>query len=275
MNASDRIRFFNIRFARRTRGGIAAVAVAALTLAFGGAAAAEHTGVKLSTGTVVVKTSAVISAKVASYVRKINADVGGRVKKGQALIELDGAEFEAGAALARARLAGAGAVLEAAELHFRRIESLLAKGSATQSAYDKARADYLGAKAAVALARAELDSAEVFLGYATLVSPIDGVVDFKKIEVGELTSPGQPLLKVVDTQNLRFETTVKESEIGGIEPGMAVVTRIEALGDREVAGKVAHVVPTGDRTSHSYTVRIDLEPTDGLMAGMYGKIRWP
>ncbi|VAX16466.1 hypothetical protein MNBD_NITROSPINAE01-478 [hydrothermal vent metagenome] len=236
---------------------------------------AQGAGATYSTGTVVTKSSAVISAKVVSYVKKIYGDVGDMVKKGQALVKLDDAEFTANIKFAKARLDDSIASLDMTKLTLGRIDKLFTKGSIAKSAVDKAKTDYARAKAAVSLAEAELEKAQVFLGYTTLRSPIDGAIDFKKIETGELTSPGQPLLKVVDTKHLRFAATVKESDINLIKRGMKVNVTIEALGDKKIEGSVAHIVPSGDRASHSYLVRIDLAPTDGLMAGMYGKIIWP
>lgn len=228
----------------------------------------------LSTGSVAAKNSVVISAKISSYIKKINADVGDKVEKGQVLINLDAAEFEANRAMAHARLDQARAALRLASSNFARMEALLEKGSATQSAFDNALFELDKARANEAMAEVELAKAETYLGYTTLSSPISGSVDYKKGEIGELTAPGQPLMKITDTVNLRFETTVKESDINLVKPGQKVDITIDALGGKKVTGKVAHIVPSGDRDSHSFVVRIDLPPTDGLRIGMYGKVRW-
>jgi len=246
---------------------------AAFIVLLHGAAFAQNQAPVLSTGSVVAKNSAVISAKVASYVEKINGEVGTRVKKGQALIKLDSAEFEANRALALARLDDAKAAFENAEINYQRMKELVEKGSTTKSSFDDAATAYKRAKAAIALAEAEVARANVFVGYATLTSPIDGVIDFKRIETGELTAPGQPLMKITDDKNLRFETSVKESDINRIKAGQSAAVLIDALEGKKVKGKVAHIVPSGDTASHSFMVVIDLEPVEGLRIGMYGKVR--
>lgn len=228
----------------------------------------------LSTGAVAPKSSVVISAKVQSYVEKIAGDTGTHVKKGQTLIKLNDAEFEANVALARAHLAEAHAVVYNAETNFKRMTQLIEKGSTTQSAFDDSKTAYNRAKAGVALAEAELRKAQVFIGYTNLTSPIEGTIDTKSVEIGELTSPGQPLMKVTDTKNLRFETTIKESDVNQVKPGDQVTVYIDALPDKPIKGTVAHVVPSGDKSSHSFIARIDLEPMDGVRIGMYGKVRW-
>ena len=249
-------------------------AFAVMSLLAAGPSMAQDRAPVLSTGSVVAKNSAVLSAKIMSFVEKIHGDVGAPVRKGQVLIELDSAELEANRLIAAARLEDAMAVLENAKANHDRMKALIEKGATTQSAYDNAVMAYRRAEAGVALAEAEVRKAEVFLGYTKVRSPISGKIDFKRTEVGELTAPGRPLLKVTDDKNLRFETTVKESDINRIKTGQRVSILIDALPGRGVDGTVAHIVPSGDSVSHSFTVRIDLKPANGLMIGMYGKVRW-
>lgn len=228
----------------------------------------------LSTGAVAAKSTVVISAKIQSYVEKLAGDTGTVVKKGQTLIKLNDAEFQANVALAKAHLYEAQAVLSNAETNFKRMSQLIEKGSTTQSAFDDAKTGFNRAKANVAIAEAELRKAQVFIGYTNLTSPIDGTIDSKAVEIGELTSPGQPLMRVTDTKNLRFETTVKESDVNQVKPGDPVIVLIDALPNTQIKGVVAHIVPSGDKSSHSFIARIDLAPTEGLRIGMYGKVRW-
>ncbi len=227
-----------------------------------------------STGRVVAKNMAVVSAKIVSHVVAINHDVGEKVNKGDILVTLDDREFNAAIALAEGHVLEATAVLENATSTFTRIETLQGKGSATRSAFDSAKADHLRAKAGLAIAKAQLLKAEIFLEYTTLKSPVTGTIDYKKIEVGELTAPGGPLIKVTDEKNLRFETGVRESDINSVNRGDEVTVLIDALPGVEIRGKVAHVAPSGDPATHSFTVRIDLPEAEGLRIGMYGKARW-
>jgi len=227
-----------------------------------------------STGYVVPKTSAVITAKISSYVARVAGEAGTKVRRGQTLVKLEDAEFAANLAMARARRDEASAISENAEANFERMKTLLEKGSATKSSFDDAKMAKGRAAASVAMAEAEVKKAEVYFGYTNITSPVDGVIESKQVEVGELTSPGQPLMKVSDTKNLRFETTVKESDVNFIRPGDNVTVAIDALGGAAVAGRVASVSPAGDRLSHSFIVRIDLASTEGLKSGMYGKVKW-
>lgn len=228
----------------------------------------------LSTGIVTEKYSAVISAKVSSYVVQVCCDVGDGVAKGSTLVLLDSAEFAANVAMAKAKLDEATAFSQNARLSFARTETLLSRGSATQSSYDNAKAIYDGAIAGKALAKAALDKAKIFLSYTKLTAPINGVVDYKKIEAGELTAPGQALMRIVDTKNLWFETSVKESDINKVKTGQKVLVNIDSMKDKGVEGVVASIAPTGAKFSHTYKVRIDLRVTDGLKIGMYGKVNW-
>ena len=119
-----------------------------------------------------------------------------------------------------------------------------------------------------------MDKANVFLSYAYLKSPISGTVDYKRIELGELTTSGMALMRIVDTKNLRFETSVKESDINKVAKGNKVIVNIDSLTGSDINGVVAYIVPTGNKSSHTYNVMIDLEPAEGLRIGMYGKVNW-
>ncbi|MBI4664868.1 MAG: efflux RND transporter periplasmic adaptor subunit [Nitrospinae bacterium] len=228
----------------------------------------------LSTGVVASKASITLSSKISAQVVRISGDLGSPVKKGQVIMKLDDGELGANVALARGHLDSAKAAYENATLGFDRQKRLLSQGSTTQSAYDEANTAMQRAQAGVAVAEAELRKAQVYLAYTNIVSPINGVIESKSVEVGELTSPGQPVVKVADTKNLRFETSVKESDINLIGVGDKVEVTVDALPNKTISGTVAQIVPAGDRASHSFLVRIDLPLTEGLRAGMYGKARW-
>ncbi|OGW39303.1 MAG: hypothetical protein A2010_02170 [Nitrospirae bacterium GWD2_57_9] len=93
----------------------------------------------------------------------------------------------------------------------------------------------------------------------------------KKINLGEMALPGQPILKIEDNRALRLEATLKEQDIRFVRPGQSVVVRIDALPDREIKGRVAQVVPAADIRTHSFVVKIDIPADKSLISGMYGK----
>lgn len=129
--------------------------------------------------------------------------------------------------------------------------------------------------------RAEVDHAQLSVGYGRILSPLPGVVTAKQAEVGALAAPGVPLLTIEDDRHYRLEAAVEESQISKIRLGSPVRVRIDALGQMEWLGRVAEIAPAADPASRSSTVKIDL-PEMGekagrqiLRSGLFGKARFP
>ncbi|MCI0561985.1 MAG: efflux RND transporter periplasmic adaptor subunit, partial [Nitrososphaera sp.] len=182
---------------------------------------------------------------------------------------------------------------------FDRYKSLLERQVISRQQFDEAQAKYKVAEAEVdrankvlqsvmakkdqALAKidqakADVANAQVYVGYARIVSPIHGILTAKQADVGILATPGVPLLTVEDDTQYRLEATVEESQMGKIHLKDLVRVWIDALGDKELAGRVAEIVPTSDPASRSYTVKIDLPAQTGepdsrplLRSGFFGK----
>jgi RND family efflux transporter MFP subunit len=123
-------------------------------------------------------------------------------------------------------------------------------------------------------AKAGLESAELYHGYARITSPLSGIVTSKSVEIGQLASPGSPLFTVEDGSNYRLEATVGESRIRFISRSQTVTVKIDALGD-ELMGKVAEIVPVADPATRTFTVKIDLPSHPQLRSGLFGRVRFP
>jgi RND family efflux transporter MFP subunit len=123
------------------------------------------------------------------------------------------------------------------------------------------------------VAEATKQSAEAQLSYTVIKAPFDGLVTEKKIEVGELAAPGQPMLKLEDPKRARLEATVAEGDLRSVTVGGRVPIVIDALGDQPLTGTVAQVLPSGDPATHTFLVKVDLPPTQGLRTGMFGRMQ--
>ena len=107
--------------------------------------------------------------------------------------------------------------------------------------------------------------------YTIIEAPISGQIVEKRINLGEMALPGQPIIKIEDNRNLRLEVTVKEQDLRYIQPGKPVTVQIDAMPGREIKATVAQVVPASDVRTHSFIVKIDIPADKGLITGMYGK----
>lgn len=128
------------------------------------------------------------------------------------------------------------------------------------------------ASARIEQAEAEVSNVTVVAGYAILHAPISGLVVAKTVEVGNLATPGVPLM-TIEEERYRLEATVQESEIRKLRLGQRAGVTIEALG-QELSGPVVEIVPAADPFSRTFTTKIDLPSLPGLQSGLYGKARF-
>ncbi len=119
-------------------------------------------------------------------------------------------------------------------------------------------------------ALAALNAAQVQLSYATVTAPIAGVVVKRHVDVGDMATPGMPLVSIVDPNSFRLEVVVPEGYIRSARLGDMVPVTLEALGQR-VNGRIYEIVPSADPASRTFVVKIQLPPIKGLMVGMFGR----
>ncbi len=170
-------------------------------------------------------------------------------RKVTTLEDLDAAEERF--SVARARLASAGKALELAEMRYRE--------------------DLRQARAEVARARSALKNAEVQLSYATITSPIDGVIASVSTEEGETvaaTMQSPTFVTVVDLDRLQVDAFVDEVDIGKVKVGQRAVFTVDAFPAQEFEGRVAAIYPKAIIQDNvvNYDVVVDIEtPYDGLL----------
>ncbi len=208
-------------------------------------------------GTLNSRNTSVLSSKVMGKVVALTVNEGDHVSRGKRLLRIESGEISAQAYQAQA-------AYNNAKLQYDRIKTLFDEKAATQMEMDQATLGFESAKAG-------LNAAQAMESYTTIVAPISGQIVEKRINLGEMALPGQPILKIEDNRNLRLETTVKEQDIRFVRPGKAVTVRIDALPGREIRAQVAQVVPAADVRTHSFIVKIDIPAEKDLITGMYGK----
>ncbi len=115
-----------------------------------------------------------------------------------------------------------------------------------------------------------MKAAAVVRGYAEIPAPFAGVVTEKRVEPGNLATPGAPLATIEREGAYRLEASVEESRLRDIRAGQAVSVTLDAL-DRTLEARVSEIVPAVDAASRSYIVKIDLPSLPGLRSGMFGR----
>lgn len=253
-------------------------------------------------GTVRARKSAVLSSRMPAYVREIAAQAGDRVREGQILVRLDTRDLDAALRQAQAAVEeakqgvpeaasaeqGAQAQVNLAEVTLRRMRELLDKRSVSQQEFDEAMARTQVARSALAMAQVKkhqvefrirqaeqaVASAQVNAGYSELKAPFTGRVIMRQVEVGELASPGRPLLVIDQEGSWRLEASVEESRLAMVNQAKAVEVRLDAVSE-PLQGRLASVVPLVDESSRSFIAKIDLPGRAELRTGLFGRARFP
>ena len=196
---------------------------------------------------------------------------------------------EAGRSLAAATFKRYSTLLEQKSVSQQEFDEVQAKLRVAEAEVDRAdrMLQALKAKKSQVLAKAEqvkadMASAQVYVGYSRILSPINGVVTSKQAEIGLLAAPGVPLLTVEDNSSYRLEVSVEDSMLRKIHLDTPARVSIDALGPQEFSSRVTEIVPASDPGSRSSTVKIDLFDGKGgsidqpiLRSGLFGKARFP
>ncbi len=211
-------------------------------------------------GTVRARLHANLEAKVSGRVQKMLVSAGQSVKQGQLLAQLEVQEIQA-------KLDQAKALREQAERDRQRYDTLLQQQAVTRQEYDAVMARYR-------VAVASMSEAETMLGYATITAPFDGVITRKLADVGDLASPGRPLLELEDPTTLRLEADIPEALIGRVQMGGKLPLRVSAF-TNDLEGTVSEIAPAADPNSRTFRVKLDLPPATGLRVGQFGRVLVP
>jgi RND family efflux transporter MFP subunit len=173
---------------------------------------------------------------------------------------------------AQGALGAAKAALDQAQTNYDRIARLRAQESASELEFTTATNDLSAAKANHERAQSALREAETVLEYATIRSPLDGVVIDKAVDVGDMAKPGQTVVRLYD--QLQLVATVRESLATKLEIGQQLPVTLEAL-DLHCEGTISEIVPEADVLSRAFHVKVTGPCPPGVIPGMFGRVHIP
>lgn len=202
-------------------------------------------------GTARANETVVVTARVSDTISRINFESGQRVEAGAILVELTDTEEAADLAEARATLREANADLD-------RVNDLIERGVVTRQRLDEANA-------AVARARARVNSIEAQLADRIVRAPFAGVVGLREVSVGGLVRPADPIATLDDTSIVKLDFTVPERFVSAIEPGMPVAATTSAYPDEVFDGAIAQIDSRIDPVTRSVTVRAEIDNADARL----------
>jgi len=220
-------------------------------------------------GVVEATRQSTVSAQISGRIKEINFDVGSRVKKGQVILRIDERETAQALAGSTAQVAQAQAALQNAKANYERSRQLFEQKFISQSALDKAQADYQMARAQASAAEAGAGQASLAHGYSEIVAPYSGVVAARMVEVGEMVAPGKPMMVGFDPSEMRVIVNVPQYRLLDIGTQPKVTVEVPSL-DRWINASSATVQPVADARTHSTQVRVYLPANEaGIYPGMF------
>jgi membrane fusion protein, multidrug efflux system len=212
-----------------------------------------------------------ISAQVMGRIVELRADVGDFVKAGQVVARIDPREAAQVVASSEAQVAQARANLQNARINLERTRRLLESQFVSQSALDRADAEFQAAEAQLRAAEAGAGQAAVSKGYTTVVAPISGVISARNVEVGEMATPGKPLLTAFDPNDMRVIAEVPQSVIPEIKALSRATVEVPSV-DKWIKVKSMVIIPAADPHTHSTRVRIYLASDErDIYPGVYAR----
>jgi len=237
-------------------------------------AAAELREVELTTSAEAVVEAvrqSTVSAQVSGRIVDIRFDVGDRVQKGDVILRIDERAASQAVAASEAQVREADAGLTNARAQYERTKQLVAQKFVSQAALDKAEADFKAAESRMKATLAGAGAAATERSFTTIVAPYGGIVSARHVQLGEMASPGKPLLTGFDPSTLRVVATVASAQVPAIQAGARARIEVPSL-DRWVEVKSVTVVPSADPRTHTTQVRLDL-PVDakGLLPGVFAR----
>lgn len=129
----------------------------------------------------------------------------------------------------------------------------------------------VGKEAAAEKARYAVEALTNQQADMTLLSPLSGIVSYRRAEAGEWATAGEKLLTVVDTSELYLDCQVAEQDVGILQEGMSLDVSIDSLGE-SVKGTIRYISPAMDADTHAYKVRLVLtDPAAQIRGGMFGR----
>ncbi|MDD4908395.1 MAG: efflux RND transporter periplasmic adaptor subunit [Candidatus Omnitrophica bacterium] len=196
---------------------------------------------KLKVSGTIEATEVRLSFRIPGKIKELLTDEGREVKTGDIVAAQDTDELVKIKAQAEASLRAAQFNYERARDDHARLENLLQAGSVSVQKRDTAKTAADAAQANVEALKATLELADTRLGFAELVSSIDGFVIIKSAEAGEVVQSGAPVFTVADLKNIWLTAYINETDLGRVKPNQAVDVKTDTYPDKVYRGRISFI----------------------------------
>jgi RND family efflux transporter MFP subunit len=219
--------------------------------------------------TLVAENQVQVASRLMGYIRAIDVVEGQQVGIGQKLFSVDPIDVQGQVDQTRAGVKQAEDALADATLEYKRFEALFKEDAVTRQQFEKMKLQHDMAESRLAQARAGHNTAVGQLRYATVTSPIAGVVTKKLANAGDLATPGHPVLVVENAGTLQVETQVPESLLRLLKSGAPVLVEVDGQA-KPLTARIARISPAADSVSRTFLVKLDVSGP-GLKSGLFAR----
>ena len=199
-----------------------------------------------------------VAAQITGRIIDIRFDVGDYVKQGEVIVRIDERAATQAVAASEAQVIEAQAALANARAQFERSKVLVAQKFLSSAALDKVEADYKAAQARVSALLAGAGQAATERTFTTIVAPYSGLVSARHVELGEMATPGKPLMTGFDPSTLRVVANVPQTQIASIQAGARARIEVPST-NKWLDVKGVTLVPAADPRTHTTRVRLELK----------------
>src|SRR5210317_1535619 len=223
-----------------------------------------------------------VKSKASGEVLDVLVSTGDHVEEGSLMVSIDPRIVRNRLAQSDAELKAAISRREIAITQKKRVESLVTKGTLTQSDLEQATLDLANAEAQVVTARVAVENARIAVDDTDIRAPIGGTIIFKPVEIGQvISSPtqdfagGTMLLQMADLSAVQIRTLIDETDIGKVRPGMQASVSVAAYPNQPFPGEVSKIEPQAviEQNVTMFAVLVSIQNPDGLlMPGMSAEV---
>ncbi|MBI3815841.1 MAG: efflux RND transporter periplasmic adaptor subunit [Nitrospinae bacterium] len=206
-----------------------------------------------------------VSTEIDGILKDVNADDGTKVSKGMLLSAVDDTDYSLEVERSYAALKEADANLSNTKLEYQRKEELYKKGLITRQQFDDVTTKLSLSDAELEKAKSSLAIAKQRLSKVKIYSPISGVVKKKVAAAGSYVRNGNPLFTIIQTNPLKLNFTITETDVGKLKMGQDVLFTVYAFPDREFKGELSVIYPYLDEKTRTLQVEAKVSNSDELL----------
>ena len=215
-----------------------------------------------------------IGSKLLAHVMEVNLKAGQKVAEGDVLLRLDDTDLQAKLQQAVAATTSAEARLEQAKADHKRATSLVETRAISRQEFENAATAVRSAEAELQRVREAVKEVQATLEWATVRSPLNGLVIDKKVDVGDMVAPGQQLATLFDPKRMQLVANVRESLALRLQIGQSIDVHVGGI-NTQCQGTISEIVPQAQTASRAFQVKVTGPCPEGIYSGMFARIDIP